>query len=63
MTFKDFPREGGGCVYLIILFNLRGFVFSSVIYNAIPGQFGFARYYLLFTTLKYADRETDGGEG
>lgn len=34
------PREGGRCVYLMISFNLRVFVFWFVRYNIIPGNFG-----------------------
>ena len=40
----NFLSEGGGCVYLMILFNLRVFVFVCQIYSIIPGNFGFARY-------------------
>ena len=40
----DFQREGGVCVHLMILSNLRGFMFWSARYNIIAGQFGFARY-------------------
>ena len=29
-------------MYLMKLFNFRGFMFGAVGYNIIPGQFGFA---------------------
>ena len=28
MTVKDFVLEDGGCVYLVILFIMRGFMFA-----------------------------------
>ena len=40
----NFPRKGGGCVYLMILFNLRNFTLWFVRGNIIPGKFGFASY-------------------
>ena len=40
----NFPREGGGCVYVMILFNLRVFMYWFVRENIVPGNFGFARY-------------------
>ena len=43
----NFPREGGGCVYLIMLFSLRVFfifMFWFVRENIIPGNLGFAKY-------------------
>ena len=42
----NFPRKGGGCVYLMILFNLRVFMFWFVrdSDNIIPGNFGYAGY-------------------
>ena len=40
----NFPWEGGGCVYLMILFE-SFFVFGLSRENIIPGTlFGFARY-------------------
>ena len=42
--FKRFSKGVGGGGYPMILFNLGGFVFLSVRYNIILGQFGFARY-------------------
>ena len=38
----NFPREGEGNVYLMILFE--SFMFWFVRENIIPGNFGFARY-------------------
>ena len=40
----NFPREGGGCMYLMILFE--SFMFWFVRENIIPGTFGFAGYYI-----------------
>ena len=40
----NFTREDGGRVYLMIVFNLRVFMFWFVRENIIPGTFGFARY-------------------
>ena len=39
----NFPSEDGGCVYPMILFNLKVFMLWFVTEN-IPGNFGFARY-------------------
>ena len=42
----NFPKkgEGGGGLYLMILFNLRVFMFWFVRDNNISGNLGFARY-------------------
>ena len=53
MTFEG---KMGGCMYLMILFNMRGFMFCSVRYNIIPGQ----SELLLINTLMYADWEKSG---
>ena len=47
MTFKDSQREDGGCIYLMILINLRAFnilCFCLSDFEFILGQFWFARY-------------------
>ena len=40
----NFAREDMGCVYLMIRFSLRVFMFWFVRDNIIPGNLGFARY-------------------
>ena len=40
----NFAREGAGCMYLLILFNLKVFMFWFGRENIIPGNLGFARY-------------------
>ena len=38
--FQTFNGRVKKCVYLMILFDLRGFMFWPVRYDIIPGQFG-----------------------
>ena len=56
VTIQTVPLKGRvrECVYLMILLKLRGFMFWSVRYGVIPGQCGFASYWFLINTLKYA---------
>ena len=40
----DFPGVGAWVMFVMILFNLKAFMFWFATDNVIPGNFGFARY-------------------